>query len=131
MISGSINLAALKNAVIEVPTKDGKKVKGIFIPFEANSLELHANKGVYCSIVAFENKTPNDFSTHMVVQSFKKEVREANKAAGIQSPILGNLTVKSQEPAAQVNTDESISTDAGAGVSVDDLPFSEGFTINL
>ena len=123
MITGSINLAALKNAVIEVPTKDGKKVKGIFIPLDSNSLEVHTNGNIYMSIVAFENKTPNDFSTHMVVQSYKKEVREKMKLDGIQSPILGNLTAKASEPAANVNTDTSISDGAGAGIDPSQLPF--------
>lgn len=125
MITGSLKLSALKNVEVEMPRKDGTKVKGLFIPYEANKLEKHSNGEVYLNIVAWENKTPQTFSTHMVKQSLKKEEREKMTKEEVEAmPILGNLNANSQ-PAANINTDESINTDSVVA-PVDDndpLPF--------
>jgi|SRR5690554_2458972 len=124
MITGSINLSALKHAVREVDAKGGK-TKALIIPLKENNLEQHTNGNVYMNIVAFENKTQNDFSTHMVKQSLKKDVRDAMSDEEKRSqPILGNLmadkpkTVESNNCSDDLDLPENSSSDDD-----DDLPF--------
>lgn len=117
MITGKLNLTALKHVKMERKGKSGM-VKGIFIPFDVNHLH-EGEKGVYLDIVAFENKEPKDYATHMVKQSLNKDIREKMTDEEKKSqPILGNLKVGSQQS-------ESIN-DAGNGTTFgddDDLPF--------
>lgn len=125
MITGSINLTALKSAVQEVPSKNGGKVKALIIPLEANYLEQHSNGSIYLNIAAWEKET--QYSTHYITHNLKKDLREKLKAEGIQTPILGNLVVKNNEtPQGAVNTDNSIA-DIGvggdSGINPDDFPF--------
>lgn len=124
MITGSINLTALKSAVRDVPSKNGGKVKALIIPLEANYLETNANGSVYLNIAAWEKET--QYSTHYITHNLKKDLREKLKAEGVQTPILGNLVVKNNEaPQGVVNTDNSISdiSVVDSGINPDDLPF--------
>lgn len=117
MITGKINLGALKHVKMEQKGKSGM-VQGIFIPFEVNKIHV-GEKGIYLDIVAFENKTPSEYSTHMVKQSFSKEVREKmTQDEKNNQPILGNLKT--------TPTQTESNGDANNGVPVspdDDLPF--------
>lgn len=124
MITGNIKLTALKHARCKMNGRDGKPVDGMFIPFGANKLEVAANGEIYLNIVAWENKTPKEFSTHMVKQNLTKAQREAMSKDELEGmPILGNLNANAQ-PQAQVNTDTSIDTSAPISVdNGDDLPF--------
>ncbi len=120
MIKGSMNLAALKHVVMEKTGKEGKPVKGIFVPLDANSIQQHENGGMYLNVVAFPMRESKEWATHIVKQSLKKEVREAMSEEEKQAvPILGNLKVADSTPQAQNN-------DAGEGRVYDEdsgLPF--------
>jgi hypothetical protein len=122
MINGSINLAALKYVIMEKKGKEGKPLKGMFIPIEANRLQEHSSGGIYLNVVAFEMKDPKDWATHIVKQSFTKKEREAMGEDELSSlPILGNIKVSDGTPPAQDNN-------AAPGEVVDadgdsDLPF--------
>ncbi|MDA3818504.1 MAG: hypothetical protein PF486_14070 [Prolixibacteraceae bacterium] len=122
MITGSINLSALKHAVKEVNAKNGK-TKALIIPLKENYLEQHANGNVYMNIVAFENKKENEFSTHMVKQSLKKDVRDAmSEDEKMSQPILGNLMANAQGKQEQApNTDANL--DLPSSDVDDDMPF--------
>ena len=122
MITGSINLAALKYVLMEKKGKEGKSIKGMFIPIEANNLQEHEKGGIYLNIVAFDMKEPKDWATHIVKQSLKKEVREAMSEEEQKAiPILGNLKDVSSEPTATDNkaSDEVFDAESDDG----DLPF--------
>lgn len=93
MISGKINLAALQHALIELPTKTGNKVECIVIPIASNELFKSEKGNVYLDFAAFDipvDKRKGD-DTHIISQSFKKEKRDAMKAAKQYPPTLGNL----------------------------------------
>lgn len=126
MITGSITLTSLKNVITSVKKPNGEEIKGIFIPLEANKLEVHTNGSVYLSIVAWENKTPSDKSTHGIKQNFSKEVREAmTKEESYALPFLGNLSVKgSGESTPTVNTDANLEAGILPTMGTDDLPFN-------
>lgn len=121
MISGKLNLAALKHVVIEKKGKDDKMIKGLFIPIEANNLfaSEKENGGIYLDLVCFEMKEKKDYATHIVKQSFsKKELEEMGDAAK-ELPILGNLNT-------EVGNKETNNNAAGKGVTLgaeDDVPF--------
>lgn len=125
MITGSLNLTAFKSVITSVTNKQGEKIEGVFIPIKANLLEKHSNGSVYCNIVAWENKTKNEYSTHGIKQSLKKEVREAMSKEELDSlKFLGNLKVDAGgQSAPQVNTDESLSGSNIPEMPTDDLPF--------
>lgn len=120
LITGSINLSAFNHVVMEAQGKKGK-VKGIFIPLEANRLK-QSDKGekcVYLNIVGFEMKEKKEWATHIVKQSLSKEVRDSMTEEEVREmPILGNFDVD--------NTPGETSNDAGGGKVFDeksDLPF--------
>ena len=106
MITGKLNLAALKHVVFEQKGKSGM-VKGIFIPIEANTLFEGKEGAVYLDLVAFEMKEKKDYATHIVKQNFSKEVREkmSDEEKSAQ-PILGNLNADSGAPREANNNPE-------------------------
>lgn len=119
MITGKINLAALKHVAMEKKGKSGM-VKGMFIPIEANNLFKSEKSGaVYLDIVAWDLKEPQEHSTHLVKQSLPKDVREKMSKEEISKmPIIGNLNISTGY--AEANND------AGNGQTFDendDLPF--------
>jgi hypothetical protein len=104
MITGSINMAALKYVIMEKKGKDGNPVKGMFIPINVNHLKEHENGGIYLNLVAFDMKEPKDWGTHTIKQSFTKIEREAmGEEAYSKLPILGNLKAGGSAPAAADN----------------------------
>jgi hypothetical protein len=122
MITGSINLTALKHVKMEAQGQNGV-VKGIFIPIEANMLGSSEKQpdAVYLNIVAFEMKEKKDYATHIVKQSFKKDFMDTlSKEEKEALPILGNLK------SGGGNTSTDAVSDAGAGkefAPTDKLPF--------
>ena len=119
MIGGKLNLLNL-HAVKRLEKGASGPVECLIIPIEKNKLYV-GEKGVYLDIVAFEIKEPKEGSkdTHVVKQSFSKEVREAMTEEQLKAlPILGSLAVLSgsggeKEPISSTKTlDEK-----------DDLPF--------
>lgn len=117
-ISIDLNLRQLKHAVIT--TKKGAKC--LLIPIAENQL-IEGEKGIYLNATGFEikNKSDDQKNTHLVKQSFKKEVYEAMSDEQKKAmPILGNLTVWSgskSEPE-PVGISEDLQKDIA-----DDLPF--------
>lgn len=122
MITGSINLAALKYVIMEKKGKEGKPLKGMFIPLGANRLQVHESGGIYLNIVAFDMKDPKDWATHIVKQALKKDERDAMSDEEKQAmPILGNIKVGDSLPqAANNNLADGQEFD---GDSDDEVPF--------
>lgn len=118
VVSGKINLGKLAHIKMEVKSgkEKGKMVKGIFIPIANNNLFEGKEGALYLDIVGFELKEPKDFQTHLVKQSFPKELREEKK----DLPIIGSLNL-----GAGNGTSDS-GNDVGDGKTFapdDDLPF--------
>jgi len=123
MITGSINLAAMKYVIMEKKGKNGQPVKGMFVPIEANRLQEHVSSGgIYLNVVAFEMKDPKDWATHIVKQSFTKKEREAMGEDEVNNlPILGNIKVSDGLPVA---TDNNVAPGEVLDADGDsDLPF--------
>lgn len=96
-------------------------IECLVIPIEKNRL-FRGDKGIYLDIVGFEidpaKRNANSKDTHILKQSFSKEVREAMSEDELRSlPILGNLQVwdgtSSSEPVSSSVTQ----------AENDDLPF--------
>ena len=120
-ISGKINLMQLTAVRKMITGKDNKPVECIVLPIEKNKLFIGKN-GVYLDLIAFgidpAKITAENPSTHLLKQSFSKEVREAMTEDELKAlPILGNLQVWSgqgeSEPA----------SDMGVQEENDNLPF--------
>lgn len=123
MIKIKLNLAQLKSAVREIPSKDGGKIKVLILPIAENSLFLSEKGNVYLDLVAHEVAPEKRKSedTHIVVQSFDKDTREKMKTEGTQSPIIGNARVSvayDPQPAQSAQIPESTGEDFE-----NDLPF--------
>lgn len=125
MITGKINLASLEHAIVPMKSKTGESIDCLVIPIKKNNLFKSEKGNVYLDFAAFEvapEKRKGE-DTHLIVQSFDKAKREAMKAAGEQSAILGNLRASeySSEAAPNISTEFTPSDFAGGGNS--DLPF--------
>ena len=93
MITQKLNLAALKHVKMEMPGESGK-VKGLFIPISANQLFEGKDGAVYLDLIAFEMKEPKDTATHIIKQSFSKDVRDKMTEDEKKAlPILGNAKI--------------------------------------
>jgi hypothetical protein len=95
-ISGKLNLLQL-NAVRKVITGQLGPVECLVIPIEKNKLFV-GEKGIYLDLIAFEidpaKRNAESKDTHLVKQSFSKEVREAMSEDELKSmPIIGNFQV--------------------------------------
>ena len=95
-ISGKLNLLQL-HAVVKTMTGQTGPVECLVIPIAKNRL-FKGDKGIYLDIVGFEidpaKRNANSKDTHILKQSFSKEVREAMTEDELRSlPILGNLQV--------------------------------------
>lgn len=119
-ISGKINLMQL-HAVRKMITGTAGPIECLVIPIAKNLLFV-GEKGVYLDLIAFEvdpaKRAADSKDTHLIKQSFSKEVRTAMGEEGLkQLPILGNLQVwdgqiESEPTSTMVVQDE-----------VSDLPF--------
>lgn len=117
-ISGKINLLQLF-AVRKMITGQMGPVECLVIPIAKNNLFI-GDKGVYLDLIAFEIDKPKEGSkdTHLVKQSFSKEVREAMSEEQLKSlPILGNLQVWSEK------TEQSTTSSNEVQDEISDLPF--------
>ena len=119
-ISGKLNLLNLHGVVKMIKGKLGD-VECLVIPLEINNL-FKGEKGIYLDIIAFEialeKRNAESKDTHLVKQSFSKDVRDLMSEDDLKKlPILGSLQVwgerQEQEP---VSSSETLSDD-------DDLPF--------
>ena len=123
MITGSINLAALKYVLMTKKDKNGQPLKGMFIPLEVNKLQEHESGGIYLNLVAFDMKEAKEWATHILKQSFSKEIREQIGDEKMKDlPILGNLKTSGSAPVAADNN--AANGEVVDGDSEDDnLPF--------
>lgn len=107
-ISIRLNVKQLSHVEREMTGKDGKKISVLIIPIEENKLYV-GEKGVYLDITAIEikNKTGDSKDTHLLKQSFTKDVYDAmNEAEKLAKPILGNaIQWGRQEPAPVISSD--------------------------
>jgi hypothetical protein len=117
-ISIDLNLRQLKHAIFTT----AKGTECILLPIDENQF-IRGEKGIYLNATGFEikNKVGDSKNTHLVKQTFKKEVYEKmSDEQKKELPILGNLIVWSgskSEP--EPNTmQEDFGKDA-----TDDLPF--------
>ena len=122
MITGKLNLAALTHVKQNIKSsKTGQSVKCLVIPIEGNKLFEGKEGAVYLDIVAFPMKEPKDYGTHIIKQSFSKDVREGmSEEEKTSQPILGNLKADGGGQRQEANND------AGGGKEFeegDDLPF--------
>ena len=118
MITGKINLLNLFAQRKLMKAQSGM-MECLIIPIEKNQLFV-GEKGVYLDIIAFEvkNKKEGINDTHLVKQSFAKEVREAmTKEQQDAIPILGSLRISDG-----ITEREPVSSTEVQG-EIDDLPF--------
>ena len=93
-ISSKLNLLQLY-AVRKMITGKMGAVECVVIPIEKNRLCV-GEKGIYLDLIAFEIEKPKEGSkdTHLIKQSFSKEVREEIGEDELKKlPILGNHQV--------------------------------------
>lgn len=129
-ISIKINVAQLKHVKREFTGKDGNKVLCLVIPIDENKM-FQGEKGVYLDITAIEikNKTGDSKDTHLLKQSFSKEVYDGMTQGERESyPILGNaIQWGRQEPnPVHSNAISESAVDAymdSKAEDPDDLPF--------
>jgi len=117
MIILKINLRQLQHALMTTP----KGAKAIVLPIKENNL-FEGEKGVYLDIIGFELKNPEQGKdTHLLKQSFSKEVREAMTEEQQKAiPIIGNARISTggySEPAPNDMNNGKVSE------SIDELPF--------
>ena len=120
-ISGKLNLLNLHGVVKMIPGKMGP-VECVVIPLEKNKL-FKGEKGIYLDLIAFEiahdKRREGSKDTHLVKQSFSKEVRESMTEEQIKSlPILGSLQAWDES----FTESETVSSSEILGED-DDLPF--------
>lgn len=86
-----INLAAFQSAgVVTLQGKTGMK-KCVVIPIEENHL-YQGNKGVYADFIGWYNDKLSNGTTHLIKQSFSKEVREAmTEEQRLSQPTFGDV----------------------------------------
>lgn len=118
-LSGSIALSKLKSVITEKTGKDGNKVKGIFIPFDANYLTVK-EKAVYLNLSVGMHDEPDQFDqcamiTLNVDGDIYKAASDEDKEGFKKLPILGNLKDFSGSSSSNDSTQE-VSEE-------DDLPF--------
>ena len=117
-ISGKINLMNL-HAIRKMITGAAGPVECIVIPIQKNKLFV-GEKGVYLDLIAFEitNKKSESKDTHLLKQSFSKEVREAMSEDELKNlRILGGLQVWDGQTEAEPVSNMAVQDEK------DDLPF--------
>ncbi len=91
---GTVALTKFKSAVISVNNKQGKPVRGVFIPIDANHL-YEGNKHVYASvglILHDRDEYENDgFISQQVSADVFKKADDQQKEEFNNLPILGNF----------------------------------------
>ena len=133
-IGASINLRQFVNIVTDIKGKGGKPVKCIVLPIEANNfITGEEGKGIYVNLIGFpiKERKADKKETHIVKQSFPKEVREKMTEEQTRAlPILGNFTDWANVPKGEAEPNTSKDIEVGkepialdANGAEDDLPF--------
>lgn len=122
-----IDLTAFSGAgKITLTGKDGKQKKCLVIPIEENHL-YEGEKGIYADFIAWEmRERKENGATHLVKQSFPKEVREAMSEEEKRAlPIFGDLrdAMTEKREMESYSMPEQAPVYATAPEPVDDLPF--------
>lgn len=104
----SVNLLKMRAAVGDVPGRNGKPVRCVILPIEANDLYAKTDdaghvQSVYLSLSCFENKTESQYGdTHMVKQSHGKSWIESHTdEQKREEPILGNARPIGKRPVSE------------------------------
>lgn len=118
-----INLAGFHSSgVVTLQGKSGTR-KCLVIPIEENHL-FQGNKGVYADFIAWGNDKLNNGSTHLIKQSFTKDVRDAmTEEQRMSQPTFGDVRPMVSEVE---QASGSVEFDGAAMAAVDpayDLPF--------
>lgn len=120
MIGGKLNLAMLHHVVKEIKGETGM-VKCLVIPIAKNHLFDGKDGNFYLDLIAFDLKNATKDQTHLVKQSFPKEVREKmTKEESDAMPIIGSLNVSIGGGANQTPNNPKQGVTLGEN---DDVPF--------
>lgn len=95
----NLKLTALKSAgKARLTNPKGETVDCLIIPIKDNHLYESERGDIYLSLTAWENDKLKDGKTHLIKQSFDKEVRERMSEEEKKSiPILGDMKPIGQE----------------------------------
>lgn len=126
MERAKINLAALPSHKIIKVNVGGEQVDAILLPIKKNSMFLSEKGNVFIDLVLFENKEPMKdkdgaiIQTHMIKQSFPKDVREKmSNEEKMNQPIIGSACILG----AFERQEKPAEPDADIAPTEDDLPF--------
>jgi len=112
--------------VINLTGKSGRPKKCLVIPIDDNHL-YEGEKGIYADFIAWEMREKKENgATHLVKQSFPKEVREAMSEEEKRAlPIFGDLrdAMTEKREMESYSMPEQAPVYATAPEPVDDLPF--------
>jgi hypothetical protein len=87
----NLNLKSLKNTGITTVKGKTDTKQCLVIPIKDNDLYV-GEKGIYLNLTAWENNNLRDDKTHLVKQSFSKDVRNAmTEEERKHIPILGDM----------------------------------------
>ena len=116
-IRGKLDLSQFKHSLLTGKNKEGKAIKGIFIPIDENFLFKGKNGNIYFDFIGFDAPKPEFKQTHSIKQSFAKD--KFTKEELSKMPFFGSLD------AAGTTGGEAAPqrTDAPMEMNVDDLPF--------
>ncbi|MEJ2905047.1 hypothetical protein WAE58_21560 [Pedobacter panaciterrae] len=124
-LSGSIALTKLTCVIMEKKGKDGKPVKGVFIPIDINGLETK-DTAVYLPVRVTVKDEADKYDQHgFIAKSVKREKKwsemtDAEKESEkVLTPILGNIKDFAQGSS---NDASGAASDTTIGEE-DDLPF--------
>lgn len=124
-LSGSIALTKLVHVITERKGKEGKTVRGLFIPIEANLL-TEKDAAVYMAVNVNYNTERNKYDQNGFISkttdsSIWKNLDEAGKEEAKKlSPILGNIKDWESNVSSNDNAGAAVS---GTVAEDDDLPF--------
>ena len=130
-LQGNLNLLKMnKSCLLSVPTKEGGKIKGIFVPIVENDIYLTTDRetgkvnSALLGVSVLERREPSENGhTHYVKPSIGKEFKEkrAADAEALSKVYLGNMkpfTFDNIQAAAMTQAEEVTQVE-----TEDDLPF--------
>ena len=117
IISGTIELNKLTHVVMTKKGKEGKEIKGLFIPIELNHI-VEKDARFYFNFVGFET-LKSEYNTHGVKVSLAKDVREKmSKEDQNAMPFIGSLNADKSSGSSAPTAAPSVQVGEN-----DDLPF--------
>ena len=131
-ITGKLNLMNLV-ATRKILTAVNGPTECLVIPIEKNKLFV-GKEGVYLDLIAFdfESKKADNKDTHLIKQSFSKEVREAMTEEQLKAlPILGNLQVWGERTEAEAVSDMAVQDEKSDLPFIFTVPIALGFLMQF